>query len=142
MQEAFSDLSQEGQVQELHGLLREHILRRVKKDVLTQMPPKREQIVRVEMSAQQREFYKQILVRQFPVLRGGGAKSAGPLKNVMMELRKCCNHPVLFDDRGDALDATPVEELVAASGKLQLLDRMMPVMKQRVRPSRLVFWHA
>jgi chromodomain-helicase-DNA-binding protein 4 len=35
-----------------------HMLRRLKRDVLTQLPPKMEQLVRVELSPQQRALYK------------------------------------------------------------------------------------
>ena len=132
VQAQFADLSQKEHVQQLHGMLREHILRRVKKDVLKQMPPKREQIVRVELSKQQKTFYKQILVKQFPTLSGRAGGGAAPLKNVMMELRKCCNHPVLFEEDGTA-EAQPVDDLVAASGKLALLDRMLPLMRDQAR---------
>jgi len=38
------------QVSNLHDLLAPHLLRRLKKDVLRKLPPKQEQIVRVELS--------------------------------------------------------------------------------------------
>jgi len=38
------------QVARLHALLAPHLLRRLKKDVLRKLPPKQEQIVRVELS--------------------------------------------------------------------------------------------
>lgn len=43
------------QVERLHTLLRPHLLRRMKADVLRQLPPKREQIVAVELSAAQKQ---------------------------------------------------------------------------------------
>eukprot|EP00892_Ulva_mutabilis_P003926 jgi/Ulvmu1/1905/UM012_0064.1 len=132
-QTEYADLSTDSQVKKLHSMLADHLLRRVKKDVLTQLPPKREQLVRVELSEQQRAFYKQILVKQFPALAGGSSTGAGALKNVMMELRKCCNHPLLFAEEGElaAAAAATTEELVRASGKLELLDRMMPHFKEQ-----------
>jgi chromodomain-helicase-DNA-binding protein 4 len=141
MQEAAEDLSTNEHVSRLHDMLRPHLLRRVKRDVLTQLPPKREQIVRVELSQKQKEYYKSILVKKFPTLanRGGGG-GTGALTNVMMELRKCCNHPALFDDDLDAsVDAMDADELVAVSGKLQLLDRMMPLFRERVRDAPSCF---
>jgi len=55
----------------------------------------------------QKEFYKSLLARHYPVLAGGvggqsklDRRSANPsssLKNICMELRKCCNHPYLFE---------------------------------------------
>eukprot|EP00955_Chlamydomonas_euryale_P047208 353615-Chlamydomonas_euryale.AAC.12 len=41
------------QVENLHKQLKPHILRRLKKDVLKGLPPKMEQIVRVELSPMQ-----------------------------------------------------------------------------------------
>jgi SNF2 family DNA or RNA helicase len=38
------------QVSTLHSLLEPHLLRRLKRDVLRQLPPKQEQIIRVELS--------------------------------------------------------------------------------------------
>ncbi len=45
------------QVSELHARLKPHLLRRIKRDVLKQLPPKMEQIVRVELSVKQREWW-------------------------------------------------------------------------------------
>lgn len=42
----------------LHPPSQPHMLRRLKKDVMKQLPPKMEQLVRVELSAKQKEIYK------------------------------------------------------------------------------------
>ncbi|KIY92438.1 hypothetical protein MNEG_15526 [Monoraphidium neglectum] len=53
-----------------------------------------------------------------------------------MELRKCCNHPYLFTNgmppvgEVNAQD-TARQQLIAASGKLELLDKMMTRLKDR-----------
>lgn len=60
----------------LHALLAPHLLRRVKRDVLKQLPPKREQIVRVELSHAQKELYKSILVRNTGTLTGTEGSTA------------------------------------------------------------------
>ena len=45
----------------------------VKKDVLKEMPPKKELILRVELSGLQKEFYKAILTKNYQILtRQGG----------------------------------------------------------------------
>lgn len=46
----------------------------VKKDVLKEMPPKKELILRVELSSKQKEYYKAILTRNYELLtrKGGG----------------------------------------------------------------------
>ena len=47
------------------------------------------------------------------------------LLNLLMQLRKCCDHPFLFPDAEEDPNSTPIEELVAASGKLRVLDRLL-----------------
>ncbi len=59
------------QVEELHALLRPHLLRRMKADVLQALPPKKEQIVRVELSGPQRTLYKALLTNSYQTLIGG-----------------------------------------------------------------------
>jgi SNF2 family DNA or RNA helicase len=51
------------------------------------------------------------------------------LMNTAMQLRKCCNHPYLFLDQMEMLPDDP-EQRVRASGKFELLDRILPKMKQ------------
>ena len=50
----FSDIGKEEQVQRLHEMLAPHMLRRLKIDVLKDMPKKSEFIVRVELSPMQK----------------------------------------------------------------------------------------
>ena len=47
----------------------------VKKDVMKELPPKKELILRVELSSMQKEYYKAILTRNYQILtRKGGAQ--------------------------------------------------------------------
>ncbi|XP_010792421.1 chromodomain-helicase-DNA-binding protein 1-like [Notothenia coriiceps] len=79
----------------LHKELEPFLLRRVKKDVEKSLPAKVEQILRVEMSAIQKQYYKWILTRNYKALSKGKGSTSGFL-NVMMELKKCCNHCYLI----------------------------------------------
>ena len=56
------------QVSKLHMKLKPHLLRRMKRDVLGGLPPKREQIVRVELSPLQKDIYRQVLTQNFTTL--------------------------------------------------------------------------
>lgn len=47
--------------QSLHKVLEPFLLRRVKKDVEKSLPAKVEQILRVDMTAQQKQFYKYVV---------------------------------------------------------------------------------
>lgn len=52
------------------------------------------------------------------------------LLNIITELKKCCNHPFLFesaeaDFRGSDVDQNAVDRLVVTSGKMVLLDKLL-----------------
>ena len=42
-----------------------------------------------------RKYYKYILTRNFSALNAHGGSQVS-LLNIMMDLKKCCNHPYLF----------------------------------------------
>ncbi|KAL3497299.1 hypothetical protein ACH5RR_040031, partial [Cinchona calisaya] len=129
-QEEFKDISQEEQISRLHRMLAPHLLRRVKKDVMKELPPKKELILRVELSSMQKEYYKAILTRNYQILtRKGGAQIS--LINVVMELRKLCCHPFMLEGV-EPEDTTEFnKQLLESSGKLQLLDKMMVKLKEQ-----------
>ena len=49
----------------------------------------------------QKQYYRAILERNFTFLSKGGPSAVPSLLNVMMELRKCCNHPFLIKGQLD-----------------------------------------
>ena len=91
-------------VTQLHRLLRPFMLRRLKKEVAKKLPPKKETLLYVGLSAMQREMYKKILLKEMDVVvvgtNPGRGASRMKLLNVVMQLRKVCNHPYLFDGAG------------------------------------------
>ncbi|KAL5197699.1 hypothetical protein ABZP36_001211 [Zizania latifolia] len=131
--ERYKNLSSfnETELANLHKELRPHILRRVIKDVEKSLPPKIERILRVEMSPLQKQYYKWILERNFQNLNKGVRGNQVSLLNIVVELKKCCNHPFLFESAdhgygGDSIgDRNKVERIVMSSGKLVLLDKLL-----------------
>ncbi|XP_017982665.1 PREDICTED: protein CHROMATIN REMODELING 5 isoform X1 [Theobroma cacao] len=116
----------------LHMELRPHILRRVIKDVEKSLPPKIERILRVEMSPLQKQYYKWILERNFHDLNKGVRGNQVSLLNIVVELKKCCNHPFLFESAdhgygGDISmnDISKLERIILSSGKLVILDKLL-----------------
>ncbi|XP_034021766.1 chromodomain-helicase-DNA-binding protein 5 isoform X1 [Thalassophryne amazonica] len=132
--EEFADISKEDQIKKLHDLLGPHMLRRLKADVFKNMPAKTELIVRVELSPMQKKYYKFILTRNFEALNSKGGGNQVSLLNIMMDLKKCCNHPYLFPVAAVEAPVLPNGSydgnlLVKSSGKLTLLQKMLKKLK-------------
>ncbi|XP_016893522.1 chromodomain-helicase-DNA-binding protein 4 isoform X2 [Cynoglossus semilaevis] len=133
--EEFADIAKEDQIKKLHDMLGPHMLRRLKADVFKHMPSKTELIVRVELSPMQKKYYKFILTRNFEALNTRGGGNQVSLLNVVMDLKKCCNHPYLFP--AAAMEAPKLPNgmyegtaLTKSSGKLLLLQKMMRNLKE------------
>ncbi|XP_030059898.1 chromodomain-helicase-DNA-binding protein 1-like isoform X2 [Microcaecilia unicolor] len=108
--------------EELHSLLQPFLLRREKADVAVDLPKKMELVVYHGMSVLQKKYYKAILMKDLDAFENDTGKKAR-LVNVLIQLRKCVDHPYLFD----GIEPEPFEigeHLVEASGKLHLLDKM------------------
>ncbi|KAL4115753.1 hypothetical protein PRIC2_012759 [Phytophthora ramorum] len=131
--EKFGDLHEAQQVADLHKMLKPYLLRRVKEDVEKSLPPKEETIVEVELTPVQKQWYRAIYEKNTSFLnRGGNPRNVPNLMNVMMELRKCCNHPYLNNGVEDILneglttDAQRHEMMVKCCGKMVLIDKLLP----------------
>lgn len=112
----------------LHKQLEPYILRRVKKDVEKSLPAKVEQILRVEMTSIQKQYYKWILTKNFNALRKGSKGSSSTFLNIVIELKKCCNHASLIrqNEYDQAVNQSDVfQSLLKGSGKLVLLDKLL-----------------
>ncbi|CAL1402457.1 unnamed protein product [Linum trigynum] len=127
-EENFNDLTTAEKVDELKKLVAPHMLRRLKKDAMQNIPPKTERMVPVELSSIQAEYYRAMLTKNYQVLRnmGKGVPQQSML-NIVMQLRKICNHPYLIP--GTEPDSGSVEFLhemrIKASAKLTLLHSML-----------------
>uniref|UniRef100_A0A8C2KK79 Chromodomain helicase DNA binding protein 4a n=1 Tax=Cyprinus carpio TaxID=7962 RepID=A0A8C2KK79_CYPCA len=133
--EEFADIAKEDQIKKLHDMLGPHMLRRLKADVFKHMPSKTELILRVELSPMQKKYYKFILTRNFEALNTRSGGNQVSLLNVVMDLKKCCNHPYLFPVA--AMEAAKMPNgmyegstLTKASGKLLLLHKMLRKLKE------------
>lgn len=112
---------QEADLGRLHALLRPHMLRRLKADVEKALPGRHERVIHVPLSREQRELYRLVLGRNYRELAARQSRGGvGSLSNILMELRKVCNHPALLLQDGNAAPER--------SGKLQLLDGLLPAL--------------
>ncbi|KAG1686000.1 hypothetical protein DVH05_007301 [Phytophthora capsici] len=121
-------------INRLHQVLRPFLLRRVKASVLDQLPDKVEKVLKCELSGWQKIMYRRIQEGGALLMEttDGAGKKKGKTKytskglsNVLMQLRKVCNHPYLFQTNGYQIDF----DIVRSSGKFELLDRMLPKLK-------------
>ncbi|XP_071973941.1 SWI/SNF-related matrix-associated actin-dependent regulator of chromatin subfamily A containing DEAD/H box 1 isoform X2 [Engystomops pustulosus] len=74
-------------------IMKPFILKRVKSEVLKQLPPKQDHITFCQMSKKQQQLYDDLMVKLKRSIEGPEKNSE--LCNVMMHLRKMANHPLL-----------------------------------------------
>uniref|UniRef100_A0A7N9I9R8 SNF2 related chromatin remodeling ATPase 1 n=1 Tax=Macaca fascicularis TaxID=9541 RepID=A0A7N9I9R8_MACFA len=118
-------------VERLHAVLKPFLLRRIKTDVEKSLPPKKEIKIYLGLSKMQREWYTKILMKDIDVLNSSGKMDKMRLLNILMQLRKCCNHPYLFDGAEPGPPYTTDEHIVSNSGKMVVLDKLLAKLKEQ-----------
>ncbi|SCU86405.1 LAME_0D05996g1_1 [Lachancea meyersii CBS 8951] len=122
-------------IRRLHKVLRPFLLRRLKKEVEKDLPDKVEKVIKCKLSGLQQQLYEQMLNHN-ALFIGAGAEGATKggikgLNNKIMQLRKICNHPFVFDEVEGIINPTrnngPL--LYRVAGKFELLDRVLPKFK-------------
>ncbi|CAM1505308.1 Fc.00g109450.m01.CDS01 [Cosmosporella sp. VM-42] len=127
------ELTEEEQIlviRRLHKVLRPFLLRRLKKDVEKDLPDKTEKVIKCKFSALQSRLYKQMVTHNKLVVSDGkgGKTGARGLSNMIMQLRKLCNHPFVFDIVENVMNPMSISNdmLWRTAGKFELLDRVLP----------------
>ncbi|XWS58915.1 hypothetical protein CRYUN_Cryun08bG0075400 [Craigia yunnanensis] len=85
-------------IDRLHNVLRPFILRRLKRDVEKQLPMKQEHVIYCRLSRRQRNLYEDFIASTETQATLASANFFGMI-SVIMQLRKVCNHPDLFEGR-------------------------------------------
>jgi ATP-dependent helicase STH1/SNF2 len=119
-------------IRRLHKVLRPFLLRRLKKDVEAELPDKIERIIKVPMSSLQSRLYTNI--KQKTLIRvDSNNPNAGirRFNNTIMQLRKICNHPFVFEEVEKQVNPCKINNdlLFRVSGKFELLKRILPKFK-------------
>ena len=133
-------------VQAARDLLGMLMLRRTKAEVLAkELPPKREEVVTIEMAPVQKDIYRKLLegegsIGRLAELNGvlpEGEQEPGKysnrfrsLSNLLLQLRKCSLHPALFEGEHQAEAQLSMDEMVQQSGKLTYLDKLLPKLRK------------
>lgn len=119
-------------IQRLHRILRPFLLRRLKSEVEKSLLPKKLVNIYVPLSKMQRDWYKRILVKDIDLLNSFGRNGERMrLMNILMHLRKCSNHPYLFDGAEPGPPYTTEQHLVENSGKMVVLDKLLTKLKAK-----------
>ena len=136
LEEENKELTQD-KVEKMHTMLKSFVLRRTKRQTLKDLPAMAQIIVPITMSPLQKKLYKSILGKNAVLLQSifGGAQAGSikGLRNILMQLRQCLCHPYVYnqDIEGRAEEASSHRQLVEASAKLQILDIMLPKLRER-----------
>lgn len=73
-------------------------------------------------------------MKDIDILNSAGKMDKMRLLNVLMQLRKCCNHPYLFDGAEPGPPYTTDLHLVVNGGKMVVLDKLLPKLKEQGKP--------
>ncbi|GKZ35566.1 hypothetical protein AbraIFM66950_006265 [Aspergillus brasiliensis] len=143
LENEYGDLSKEN-ILELHNMIRPFFLRRTKAQVLTFLPPVAQIIVPVSMTTVQKKLYKSILAKNPQLIKAIFQRKEGTrslkqtekhnLNNILMQLRKCLCHPFVYSraiEEKTTNTAVSHRHLVDAAAKFQLLELMLPKLKNR-----------
>ncbi|KAJ3693915.1 hypothetical protein LUZ60_009395 [Juncus effusus] len=119
-------------------ILKERFARHVAYECKPDSPKFVEYCVPVKMSNVQLELYASTLVSSSSALRSfSKIDHVGALRDTLLTLRKCCDHPYLVDQglQGVLIEDRPPTEIlnigVRACGKLLLLDKLLKEMHSR-----------
>nr|CAH8863454.1 unnamed protein product [Trichobilharzia regenti] len=115
--------------EDMAKVLRPFLLRRIKQNVLTDLPPRVDVLIYHSLTCLQTQIYRTLLTRNLELfvdtfVPQNDVRVCNRLNNLIMQLRKCVNHPYLFD----GVEPEPFtlgEHLVNASAKLTLLDFLL-----------------
>ncbi|KZV44967.1 protein PHOTOPERIOD-INDEPENDENT EARLY FLOWERING 1, partial [Dorcoceras hygrometricum] len=127
-------------VDRLHNVLRPFILRRLKRDVEKQLPMKHEHVVSCRLSRRQRNLYEDFIASSETQATLSSANFFGMI-SIIMQLRKVCNHPDLFEGRPivSSYDMSGIDMQLSSSVCSMLVPR--PLSHVDLRGLGFVFTH-
>jgi SNF2 family DNA or RNA helicase len=144
-----------------HYMMRPFVLRRLKAEVEQSLPPKLETRIDCPMTPMQRFWMRHILLQEGDFIQqieserlraeeiqrnlaqaagvnadarrfSVGKSNSKRLQNLVAQLRKASNHPFLFDGvETPTSDGLATEEIIAASGKMVVLDQLLRKLKEK-----------
>ena len=123
---------QEKLISKLRAIINPLFLRRLKSEAEKSIPPKNEIYLYAELTKVQRDLYKSLLLRDISALKNctnSVQTGIGKLLNTVIQTRKCCSHPYLFDGVEEGPPYTTDEHIVNSCGKMVVLDKLLERLK-------------
>lgn len=117
-------------ISQLHRVLRPFILRRLKADVESSLKPKIEMTLYVGLSKMQKDWYRKLLSREIDLIHSATGQRTR-LLNMLMHLRKVCNHPYLFEGAEKGPPFVEGDHIIENAGKMVLLDKLLSKLKKQ-----------
>lgn len=108
------------------------MLRRYKADVEASLTQKIEMVEFAKMSEQQIKLYKDVLHKNFEIIKGSShsiSRHGHKIKNIIMHLRKCANHPLLLGEHIN-IERTDMNALIENCGKMKFLNQLLKELKK------------
>lgn len=121
-------------IHQLHKILKPFMLRRTKLEVETSLPPKKEIHIYVGLTDCQVKLYKNLLQN-----RSASDDEKKFYLNLLMQLRKACNHPYLFPGIEDESAPSYGEHIIDNSGKMIVIDRLLKKLRSEGGHKVLLF---
>ena len=112
-------------ISRLHSIMRPFLLRRLKKDVAKQLPGKFEHVVMCKLSKRQLFLYEEFMSRSTTKAAMSNGGNYLGMMNILMQLRKVCNHPDLFEPR--PITSSYIPEDTAEFVSLDVISKLMVV---------------
>ncbi|EGR30833.1 snf2 family DNA-dependent ATPase, putative [Ichthyophthirius multifiliis] len=110
-------------ISQLHKILKPFMMRRTKGEVMKTLPPKKEMHLYVGLTELQLNMYKNLLSQKKTITDSPDDKKM--YLNTLMQLRKVCNHPYLFEGVEEEGLPTLGEHLITSCGKMMVLDKLL-----------------
>ncbi|EAR99498.2 SNF2 family amine-terminal protein (macronuclear) [Tetrahymena thermophila SB210] len=114
-------------ISQLHRILKPFMMRRTKSEVMQTLPPKKEIHLYVGLTESQLNIYRNLLSPKKSIT--GSEDDKKFYLNILMQLRKVCNHPYLFE--GIEEEGLPPlgEHIITNCGKMMVLDKLLQKLK-------------
>jgi len=119
-------VEQEKVIAQIHRLLRPFMLRRLKSEKEQSLPIKQEIHLSIGLTKLQKQLYKKIITGNISTVNSVGSKDRIQLLNVLMQLKKVCNHPYLFENVEPGPPFLDGDHIIDASMKFKVLDHLIP----------------